>query len=307
MNNHEYFKKTSVDIWRTLNQFNKTNKISMKALLFPGQGSQVKGMGGDLFDKYPEIVTQADAVLGYSIKELCLEDPKEQLGFTAYTQPALYTVSVLAYLDKKQADGFSVDFAAGHSVGEYAALYSAGAFDFETGLKLVQKRGALMNEVEGGGMAAVVGLTEDKIRELLSGAGLDTVDLANFNTPEQIVISGLASDIDKCEPIIKGAGRVLFVRLNVSGAFHSRYMKDSADTYAAYINSFEFKAPASPVVSNVEATSYASTDAVKDLLIKQMYSPVRWVDSIRYIKAQGEIEFEEVGSGNVLTKLLRKI
>ena len=192
----------------------------MKAYIFPGQGSQFKGMGGALFDGFPEITAKANQVLGYDIKRLCLEDPLKQLGLTQYTQPALYVVNALYYIKKTKESGVKPDYVAGHSLGEYNALFAAGAFDFETGLKLVQKRGELMSLESGGGMAAILGLSEDKIAHVLNENNISRVQIANYNTPSQVVISGAKKDIDRLSALFEKEN-AMYIPLNVSGAFHS--------------------------------------------------------------------------------------
>ena len=151
--------------------------------LFPGQGSQAVGMGQEVLDSYDEYIHKTDDILGYSIKSLCLEDPDSRLNLTQYTQPALFVVNSLLFLQKTEETQKKPDFVAGHSLGEYTALFAAGAFDFETGVRLVQKRGELMAEATGGGMAAVIGLGADAVRNVLSSSGFDTIDVANFNSP----------------------------------------------------------------------------------------------------------------------------
>ena len=175
----------------------------MKTYLFPGQGSQHIGMGENLFDAFPDITETADAILGYSIKELCLQDPKQQLGQTQYTQPALYVVNALAYRQKLNETNESPDFVAGHSLGEYNALESAGVISFEDGLKLVQKRGALMSTAPKGTMAAIIGLTADKIDDILTNNTLTAIDIANYNAHNQTIISGLESDIQNSQTIFE--------------------------------------------------------------------------------------------------------
>ncbi|WP_392536964.1 ACP S-malonyltransferase [Legionella sp. 227] len=276
----------------------------MTIYMFPGQGSQAKGMGIELFSYFPEQIKQADEVLGYSIKELCLEDPKQQLSHTEYTQPALYVIEALSFL-ARAAEEPMPEYLIGHSLGEYAALFAAGAFDFVTGLKLVQKRGELMAQASGGGMLAVINLTEDRIRFLLRVNGLDSVDFANFNSPKQIVLSGPAVDIAKANDLLASEA-LMCVPLKVSGAFHSRYMQSAADEFAKFIASFQFSPLQSQVIANVSSELY-SDNMVKDNLVKQITHPVRWTETIRYLKNQGETVFIEVGPGNVLTRLAAQI
>jgi trans-AT polyketide synthase/acyltransferase/oxidoreductase domain-containing protein len=160
-------------------------------------------MGAELFDEFPELTASADKILGYSIKELCTEDKKNQLNKTAFTQPALYVVNGLSYLKKLKETGKTPDYVAGHSLGEYSALFAAGAFDFETGLKLVKKRGELMGKVINGTMAAVVGLDEDRIKKILNENNFHSIDIANYNTPTQIVLSGPKESIKNAKEVFE--------------------------------------------------------------------------------------------------------
>lgn len=277
-----------------------------KIYVFPGQGSQSVGMGGDLFGQYPELVKEADEVLGCSIKTLCLEDPEEKLNQTDYTQPALYVVNAFTYLNKTEQTNSRPDFVAGHSLGEYNALFAAGVFDFITGLKIVQKRGQIMVKATGGGMAAIIGMQPEKINQVLTDAGFDTVDIANYNSPKQTVISGRKDDIEAVKTVFNEAGVKLFIPLKVSGAFHSRYMKEAQNEFAAFLNQFEVQTLEIPVISNYTAIPYQS-DETKNNMIQQISNPVRWIESIQYLKKQPEPEFEEIGPGNVLTKLITQI
>ncbi|MEU1940532.1 ACP S-malonyltransferase [Streptomyces coeruleorubidus] len=277
----------------------------MKVYGFPGQGSQQRGMGKELFARYPREVAIADRVLGYSIEELCVHDPERRLGRTEYTQPALYVVSVLTYLDRLAEDAEPADYLVGHSLGEYAALFAAGVFDFETGLRLVQRRGALMAEAGGGGMAAVVGCDEATVLRVLADSGIDDLDLANYNAPDQFVLSGPAAPVDAARAAFESAG-VRAVRLNVSAPFHSRHMRDTAAEFARFLDGFTLRAPEVPVLANVDAQPYAA-DAVKATLTAQIASPVRWTDTVRRLMGHGDFEFVELGPGRVLTNLVAKI
>ena len=279
----------------------------MITFIFPGQGSQTKGMGGTLFDEFKELTTEADEILGYSIKECCIEDPNSNLGQTQYTQPALYIVNALSYLKKIQGTGKKPDFVAGHSLGEYDALFAAGAFDFATGLKLVKKRGQLMSLATGGGMAAVIGLKEEQIAEILKQNNLQNIEMANYNSPTQIVISGSKQDIEYAKPIFERIKEVqMFIILKTSGAFHSRYMGEAKREFEIFLNAFTFSELTIPVISNVHARPYKQSD-IKLNLIEQITQPVRWTESIRYLMGRGEMEFEEIGVGKVLTGLVRRI
>jgi trans-AT polyketide synthase/acyltransferase/oxidoreductase domain-containing protein len=274
--------------------------------MFPGQGSQKKGMGEGLFEQFPEVTAAADAILGYSVRELCLQDAGQRLGQTQFTQPALYTVNALTCLQQGRTGGAAPDYVAGHSLGEYNALLTAGVFDFATGLKLVQKRGALMAQAQGGGMAAVVGMGFDEVRGVIDRQGLGQIDLANINAPNQIVISGPRAEIQRAQAIFEAAGAMMYVPLNVSGAFHSRYMADFQSQFRSYLAGFAFAPPRVPVISNVEGRPYAPDQAAR-LLADQMTHSVRWSESILYLRRQGVEDFREIGPGKVLTGLVNKI
>lgn len=263
-------------------------------------------MGSDLFDSFHEKIGQASETLGYSLRELCLEGPEEKLGQTRYTQPALYAVSFLQAISLKQEQGMPA-MTAGHSVGEFAALAFAEAFSFEDGLKMVAKRGEIMSEVTGGGMAAVIGLAEGSILKTLENQGLEGIDLANFNSPGQIVISGPAAEITESLAPLKEAGAKLVVPLKVSGAFHSRMMEGPAQKFAEFLQDFTFNQPVISVYANVTATPYGEASSIADILVSQIHNPVRWTDTILGMRKAGAETFEECGPGKVLSKLLRQI
>ncbi len=274
--------------------------------MFPGQGSQALGMGAGLFERYPDLVAEADALLGYSIRELCLENPDGTLNSTDYTQPALYIVDVLSFLAKVEDEDITPDFVIGHSLGEYVALYAAGAFDFAAGLKLVQKRGALMSAATGGGMAAILGMDGDAVAAALAELGADTVDVANFNSPNQTVISGLKDDIETFAPKMKEKGAKRVVILRVSGAFHSRYMKPAADEFKAFLAGFSFGSLKVPCIANCSAEPYTD-ESIASNLVSQIYSSVRWIETVRGLREKGADTFVEVGPGTVLSGLARQI
>ncbi|MAH26585.1 MAG: [acyl-carrier-protein] S-malonyltransferase [Opitutae bacterium] len=276
------------------------------AFLFPGQGSQKIGMGAELLEMFPEEVAQANEILGYSIRELCIEGPEEKLGQTQYTQPALYLVSYLHAQSILKDEGKPA-MAAGHSVGEFAALAFAGAFTFSDGLKMVAKRGEIMSQVSGGGMAAVIAMDVDRIMEVIESNGFTGIDLANFNSPGQIVISGPEAEIKASLSPLKEAGAKLVVPLKVSGAFHSRMMEEPAQKFGEFLKDFSFHENSIPVYANVTATPYGEASSIADILVRQIHSPVRWTDTILGMRNAGVETFEECGPGKVLSKLLRQI
>ncbi|WP_025701752.1 ACP S-malonyltransferase [Paenibacillus forsythiae] len=282
------------------------NNEEMTTCVFPGQGSQYKGMGETLFDEFTELTAKAEQILGYSIKTLCLEDPNGQLGRTDFTQPALYVVNALTYLKLLRETGKTPDYVAGHSLGEYNALFAAGAFDFETGLKLVQKRGQLMEKVSGGGMAAIVGLKAEQIHEILVANGLTAIDAANYNSPSQTVVSGPREEIERAQRIFEAAGAALYYPLSVSGAFHSRYMNGVKSEFEDFLKSVQFGELHIPVISNVHARPYKQNE-IKQNLLEQITNSVQWCDSIRYLMGKGEVEIIEVGPKDVLKKLVAAI
>ncbi len=277
----------------------------MKTYMFPGQGSQYKGMGGDLFDEFKDLIKKADKILGYSIKELCLEDPRRELNKTQFTQPALYVVNALSYLKAVEQEGTEPDYLIGHSLGEFNALMAAKCFSFESGLKLVKKRGELMSQATDGGMAAILNGTQQQIEEILEKNDLKNIDLANFNTRSQIVISGSLDEIGKAQYAFQD-GDILYYPLNTSGAFHSRFMEPSKEKFAKYLKKFKLSSLAIPVISNVTALPY-DNDKIVENLSNQIATGVRWSETIEYLLKIQDMEFVEMGGGDVLTKMVDKI
>jgi malonyl CoA-acyl carrier protein transacylase len=284
----------------------------MIAFVFPGQGSQKRGMGAGLFDEahqYAEVEKEVDAILGYSLRKLCLEDPDNRLKETQFTQPCLYVVNALHYY-KAVNQGARPDYLAGHSLGEYNALLAAGAFDFLTGLRMAQRRGELMSQAKNGGMAAVIGLGARLVAKVIEENGLASVDVANFNSPSQTVVSGPIEDIKRAGPLFEKAGARLYMPLQVSAAFHSRYMTDAAKAFADFLAPMSFAAPKIPVIANATAQPYPTDDAsesVKSLLARQITHSVRWNESIRFLIGRGVTQFSEMGPGNVLTRMAQEI
>jgi malonyl CoA-acyl carrier protein transacylase len=278
----------------------------MTTYLFPGQGSQTRGMGEKLFYEFSDYLQKANNILGFHLDTLCLQDPDNKLNKTEYTQPALYVVNALTYLKRIKDEGKKPNYVAGHSLGEYNALFASEVFDFETGLKLVQKRGSLMGQAEGGGMAAIVGLKENDVKSILEKNKITDVYIANYNSHTQIVISGSKEKVNATEMIFLNAGAIIFMPLKVSGAFHSPYMKDAQNEFTQFLKKFSFSPPKIPVIANVNAKPYQASE-VDANLIKQIVSPVRWTQTIDYLLSQGETNFVEIGPGKVLAGLVTRI
>ena len=283
------------------------------AFIFPGQGSQIVGMGKDLFESYPmarEMYTEADKILGIEISRISFEGPEETLKQTQYTQPALYVHSMIvsALIQERGLRGAAT---AGHSLGEFSALAFAGVYDFETGLKLVQKRAQLMkdaNKNNSGMMAALIGLDSDtviRVCERAKSSGM--VQPANFNSPGQIVISGLRAGVEKAMELAKAEGAKRVLELPVTGAFHSPLMKETADLFSQELDALTFKKPSVPVYSNVTAEKITSSQSVSDLLYRQLTHSVRWIETIQNMVKDGISEFIEIGAGRVLAGLVKRI
>ncbi len=279
----------------------------MTAYLFPGQGSQKLGMGEDLFSLFPDLVEKTDQILGYSIVELCVYDPRNQLNKTEFTQPALYVVNALSYLKKlNEMDGAMPDYFLGHSLGEYNALWASGAFDFETGLKLVQKRGYLMSQAANGSMAAVIGLSSEQVTAILAQDHLSDLSIANYNSYLQQVISGPLESVIQAKEYFIRAGAKLYLPLAVTGAFHSPLMEAARFAFSHFLADFDFSPLRVPVIANLNALPYKEEE-IKNTLALQIDHSVQWLQSIRYLIRHSESEFQEVGPGKVLTNLILRI
>lgn len=286
---------------------------SKLAFVFPGQGSQSVGMGRDLYELVPvarEVFDAADSVLGFQLSRLMFDGPEEELTRTVNTQPALLVTSVAA-LRALQSKGIQPTVTAGHSVGEYAALVAADAIKFEDAVMLVRRRGELMHEAgstQVGTMAAILGLSSDEVRsavEKAQQAGI--VDVANYNSPVQTVISGSPEGVEEAGRIVKEAGAKRVVPLKVSGAFHSRLMACAAEEMHCELQKAAIGDPKVPVVANVIADYVRNADDVRDALAKQLTGSVRWVESVQRMAVDGASGFIEVGSGTVLAGLIGRI
>lgn len=256
------------------------------AVMFPGQGAQRVGMGQGLFERYPDMANHASEVLGYDLPALCRDGPSERLAQTDVTQPALFVVNALAWMAHHDDTGTTPDFLLGHSVSEYVALYAAGGLSFDAALRLVARRGALMAQARGGGMAAVLGLDAEAISTVIAREGFADIFPANFNTPKQIVLSGTQAAIAAAEPAFVAAGATHYVVLPVSGAFHTPFMRQAAEDFARDVSEVAFAPLTIPVISNVTARPHVDPD-VSTQMIAQITAPVRWSQSLRWLMAQG--------------------
>ena len=287
--------------------------MNKTAWLFPGQASQKVGMGKDIYDKIPsakEYFDIANEIMNNDIKSVIFEGPEETLKKTEFTQPAIYIVSVI--IGKILVErGFEPDCLAGHSLGEYSAYTIGGCFDFETGLNLVKARSDSMSKASSkvkGKMAAIIGIEIDALERLCSTQyPSKEVVVANYNAPGQFVISGTESSVNHIMAAAKSSGAKLTIELNVSGAFHSPLMSPAREELAELINSLEISDSIYPVFSNVDSKPKVKNQEIKKSLIRQLESPVQWISSILCMKEYGAGNFFEIGPGNVLRGLNRRI
>lgn len=282
----------------------------MKAFVFPGQGAQYVGMGKDLYENSAlakELFEKANDILGFRITDLMFEGTDEDLKQTKVTQPAIFLHSVI--LAKTLGETFKPEMTAGHSLGEFSALVSAGAMNFEDGLKLVSQRAQAMQkacEVEPSTMAAIVGL-EDAIVEEVCESIDEVVVAANYNCPGQLVISGSIAGIDKACEILTEKGAKRAIKLPVGGAFHSPLMEPARTELAAAIENTVFNKPVCPVYQNVNAQAVTEPAEIKKNLVAQLTAPVKWTQTAQNMIADGASSFTEVGPGKVLQGLVKKV
>lgn len=279
------------------------------AFLFPGQGVQYTGMGKDFYDAFSvssNVYHQADKTR--TVSELCFNASEEDLKQTCNSQVAIVVTSIAMYEAFKSICNIKPDYALGHSLGEYCALYSAGVFDLEAAVKLISKRSEVMNEAalkNPGTMAAILGLTADKISEYIKS--LEDIYIANYNSPEQTVITGKAESVNKAMEGLKEIGAKRAVPLAVSGAFHSPFMKNASQIFAKYLEDFEFNNPEFPIITNIDAKETTTGKELKHKLPFQIHTSVYWLQSINYLIGKGVDTFIEIGPGKVLAGLNKRI
>ncbi|MFD1629926.1 ACP S-malonyltransferase [Pseudopedobacter beijingensis] len=282
----------------------------MKAYIFPGQGAQFVGMGKDLYETSEEaksLFEKANEILGFRITGIMFSGTDEDLKQTKVTQPAIFLHSVI--LAKVLGGDFKPDMVAGHSLGEFSALVAAGALSFEDGLKLVAKRANAMQkacEIQPSTMAAVLGLDDFTVEDICQRVS-DVVVPANYNCPGQLVISGTIEGVDKACALLTEAGAKRAIKLNVGGAFHSPLMESARVELEAAIVDTEFKSPICPIYQNIDAKPYTDVAAIKDNLIAQLTGSVKWTQTVQKMIENGATSFVEVGPGNVLQGLVKKV
>ena len=285
-----------------------TKKI---AFVFPGQGAQSVGMGKDLyenFDSAKKVFDTADKVLGKSVTSLCFDGPEEDLKQTVNTQPSIVTMSIAALEAFKSELNITPTYTAGHSLGEYCAMYASGVMDLETTLKAIQKRADLMGQVKGGAMAAILNAPAGSLEEVLEKASsVGYVDVANYNSPAQVVITGDEAAVAKAGELLMEAGARRVVPLAVSGAFHSKFMEGAGHEFESFVSELELNNASVPVFTNVDAQATILVAEFKNKMPRQIYSSVNWTQTIQNMVNEGVDTFIEIGPGKVLSGLIKKI
>jgi len=288
------------------------------AFLFPGQGAQAVGMGADVAQAFPtaaQLFEKANEIVGFDLRRICFEGPADRLNSTTMSQPAIFVTSA-ALLEVLRASpataGLQPDVTAGLSMGEYTALYAAGAISFEDGLRLVKKRGEAMQAAANttpGGMVSIIGLEEDKVRQLCDEASDgELIDPVNFNCPGQIVVSGTRGACERAERLAEKHGAVKAIRLEVAGAFHTRLMFGAAEALQEALWQARISQPGSiKTIVNITAEYYTSADGIIDGLTRQLVSPILWQKCMERLLADGVEQFYEIGPGRVLTGLMKRI
>ncbi|HEY8241274.1 MAG TPA: ACP S-malonyltransferase [Kiritimatiellia bacterium] len=285
--------------------------MSKRAILFPGQGAQAVGMGKDFAESVPEcraLFDRAAAVLGYDLASICFDGPIEKLTISAHAQPGIFVASMACWTALQlQKPGIGFDYAAGLSSGEWTALHVAGVVGFEDTLRVLEARGRFMQEacdVQKGGMLAVIGAERAALDKICAESG---IEMANFNSPEQTVLSGPADGVARAEKLARELGLKKVLPLNVAGAFHSRLMKPAADRLVAVLQGIDFKPARLPVISNVTGRPHGGPDEIRSRMVDQIVSSVQWVLTVEWLKEQGTAEYVECGPGKVLTGLVKRI
>ena len=285
-----------------------TKKI---AFLFPGQGAQAVGMGKDVAESSnsaKSVYETADSVLGKSVSTLCFEGPEDSLKQTVNTQPCIVTTSIALLEALKEGLDIVPDYGAGHSLGEYCAMYTAGVMNLETTLRAIQKRADLMSETKGGSMAAVLNASEEQLKAgLEEGSKVGYVDVANYNSPAQVVITGADDAVKATSDYLLANGVRRVVPLAVSGAFHSKFMENAGKEFEGFVAGLELNNAKMPVITNVDAAETVKASEFKTKMPRQIYSSVDWTQTIQKRIAEGVDTFVEIGPGKVLAGLNKKI
>ena len=281
------------------------------AFIFPGQGAQVVGMGKDLYENFESaknVFDTANKVLNKSITTLCFEGPEEDLKQTINTQPAIVTMSIAALEVLKSELDITPSFTAGHSLGEYCAMYCSGVMDLETTLKAIQKRADLMGQVKGGSMCAVLNAPSGSIEKAIEQASaIGYIDVANYNSPVQVVLTGEEKALAKAGEILLEAGAKRVVPLAVSGAFHSKFLEGASKEFASFVANLDLSCASIPVLTNVDASATISSEDFRNKMPRQICSSVHWTQTIENMIQHGVDTFVEIGPGKVLAGLNKKI